>query len=153
MITYLDRDRTTNELIISGSAPDTESHVVLLINGITTKPVKIGPQNKWRYRFKAGPGEYYVRVTPATADHPIVRADALPTLYNISLAPVTPDSTEAGAKISLLPGEFMSVEAGQNLFQISQKTSIKVSDLMLVNGIKDEKSIKAGDILFIPTGK
>ncbi len=153
VITYLDRDRTTNELIISGSAPDSESHVVLLINGITTNPVKINSKNKWRYRFKAGPGEYYVRVTPANADGPIVRADALPTLYNISLAPVTPDSTEAGAEISLLPGEFMRVEAGQNLFQISQKTNIKVSDLMLVNGIRDEKSIKAGDVLFIPTGQ
>jgi len=153
VITYLDRDRTTNELIISGSAPDSESHVVLLINGITTNPVKIGPKNKWRYRFKAGPGEYYVRVTPANAEGAIVRADALPTLYNISLAPVTPDSTEAGAEISLLPGGFMHVEAGQNLFQISQKTNIKVSDLMLVNGIRDEKSLKAGDVLFIPTGQ
>ena len=153
VITYLDRDRTTNELIISGSAPEAETHVVLLINGITTNPVEIGTENKWRYRFKAGPGEYYVRVTPATAKGSIIRADALPTLYNISLAPVTQDSTEAGAEISLLPGDFMRVEAGENLFQISQKTSIKVSDLMLVNGIKDEKSLKAGDVLFIPTGQ
>jgi len=150
VITYLDRDRLTNELIISGVSPQSDEYVALLINGVDTGPIKLDAEKKWRYRFKAGAGEYYVRIMPATEKGPIVRVDALPTLYNISLAPISPESTEAGAEISLLSGEFRKVKKGETLAQIAKQTRMRPQDLRLVNGLAANKSLKEGDVLFIP---
>ncbi len=151
VITYLDRDRLTNELVISGVSPETDSYVALLINGVATGPIKLDAEKKWRYRFKAGAGEYYVRIMSATEKGPVIREDALPTLYNISLAPVTPESAEAGAEISLLSGEFRKVRDGETLVQIAQQARMRPEDLRLINGLSRDKALKAGDVLFIPT--
>ena len=150
VITYLDRDRVTNELIISGVSPVSDEYIVLLINGITTPPVALDANKKWRYRFKAGAGEYYVRLIPANSQGPVVRTDALPTLYNISLAPVSPDSTEAGAEVSLLSGEFRTIGKGETLAVVARQTGIRTRDLRLVNGLPKDRKLKEGDVVFIP---
>ncbi len=150
VITYLDRDRVTNELIISGVSPASDDYIVLLINGITTSPIRLDVDKKWRYRFKASAGEYYVRLIPANSQGPLIRTDSLPTLYNISLAPVSPDATEAGAEVSLLSGEYRTIGKGETLVMVAREAGIRPRDLRLVNGLPKDRKLKEGDVVFIP---
>lgn len=150
LITFLDRDRVTDELVLSGTTDLSAQHLALLINGVTSLPIQSDENGRWNYAFKAAPGEYYARAVNVDANGTRLNSGSLPTLYNISLSPVSDDSSDAGATINLMSGEYYSVQPGDTVYSISQAHSLTAQDLMMVNGLRTATELKSNSTLFVP---